>query len=101
MNFTLNIKKYDPVMDAQLQVGDMFIQNKDADNRRVYLVTEILGDLKLVNINTAQAYNKKGYAGLTRQQVLDIVSEHFYKYSWTFIPVDQIIGKDVNLTLKG
>jgi hypothetical protein len=100
MNFKFTVTKSNPVMDAQLQAGDMFIQEKDANDRKIYLATEILGDLKLVNINSAQAYNKDGYAGMSRQQVIDILTEHFYKFKWTFIPVEQIAGKDVTINIK-
>lgn len=100
MKFNLTVKKSNPVMDAQLQAGDMLIQNKDADDRKIYLTTEILGNLKLININTAQAYNKTGYLGMTRQQVIDTVSEHFHKHDWTFIPVEQIAGKDITINIK-
>jgi hypothetical protein len=100
MKFNFTVTKSNPVMDAQLKAGDMLIQNKDADDRKIYIVAEILGNLKLININTAQAYNRTGYLGMTRQQVIDTVNEHFHKYDWTFIPVEQIAGKDVTINIK-
>jgi hypothetical protein len=45
-------------------------------------------------------YNKEGYNGMTRQEVLDILSSHFYKYSWTFIPVEDIVDKTFTITVK-
>lgn len=101
MKFQLNVKKADPVMDAPIQVGDMLVQDKNADDRKIYLAVEVLGDIKMVNINSAQTYNKEGYAGLSRRDVADIISAHFNKYPWTFIPVEKIIGKDVAINIKG
>jgi len=100
MKFTLNVKKSDPVLDAAIQVGDMFVQNKEADDRKIYMAAEILGDIKLININNGQTYNKDGYAGLSRRTVLDTISSHFYKYSWTFIPVEKIVTKNVDIVIK-
>ena len=82
--FNFTISKVNPVINSELQVGDMFIQNKDSNDRKVYLTVEVLDDLKLANINSGQMYNKEGYSGYTRQDVLDILTEHFYKYSWTY-----------------
>jgi hypothetical protein len=100
MKFTLNVKKSDPVMDTQIQAGDMLVQDKDTDDRKIYLAVEILGDIKLVNVNSAQTYNKEGYGDLTRQEVVNIVSGHFNKYPWKFIQVDKIASKDINIVLK-
>ncbi|MDD3414862.1 MAG: hypothetical protein PHY47_12780 [Lachnospiraceae bacterium] len=97
--FNFTISKVNPVMDSKLRVGDMFIQNKDSDDKKVYLTVEVLDDLKLANINSGQMYNKEGYSGFARQEVLDILTEHFYKYSWTFIPAEDIIAKNVDIVL--
>jgi len=94
-NFRLTVKRTNKVMDAPIQAGDMLIQNKDADNRKVYIATEVLGEIKLVNINSGKTYNIEGYVDETRQDVVDIVSDHFYKYSWTFVPVENIKSKDI------
>lgn len=101
MNFILNVKKSNPVMDAPIQAGDVLVQEKSGDDRKIYLATEILGEIKLVNINSAQTYNKVGYDGESRQDVLDEVAGHFPKFKWTFIPVEKITSKDVTINIKG
>jgi len=98
--FNFSIKKVNPVMCKELQIGDVFIQNKDSQDRKVYQVMEVLGELKLGNVNSCQMYNKEGYNGMTRQEVLDILSSHFHKYSWTFIPVEDIMDKTFTITVK-
>ena len=61
---------------------------------------EVLGELKLGNINSCQMYNKEGYNGMTRQEVLDILSSISTSILGLLFPVEDIIDKSFTITVK-